>query len=371
MSTRATTWGRRARRFGAPLALLALGAGLWRAGVATPVPFVVLARPEGKGGGVLTYPAEPREAEFSPGGRFLVCRLRVQTRRLLSEEYADAISVWDLEVGREALRFQTGDFRFCDPFFAPAGRVLLVVAWDLSAWEMPTGRLLWRAPISGTPTAVCMPPDGRWVAIAEETGAGGSDCQISIRDAGSGRMLRALSPRLDPASGGRKVVDLSMSQDGSRLAAVGSRAIAVFNTATWADMPRLISPFAEHEIDRAALSGDGRRLTAWAKPSHGPVSDPWVRCVWLTRSGRMLGTAKGNMPPYPPLWGGAGRELRQWGSPFSPTEVRALDSVTGNALRTWTLGPDLHVSDYAPARHLLAATGPGNTVRLIPLPGGP
>lgn len=263
-----------------------------------------------------------------------------------------------------------------------------------------------------------------------QAGVGAAGGAVSVRDAGTGRVLLAL-----PAP--YEVTALAVSRDGAAVAAAGGGRVTVWDTRTG----RVVAAFADRDrVGALVLDGHGRTVLAqgrlsvrlWDVPSgrewpavpcdsadglqlDAPALSPDGRTAaggaghtaweWDVRAGTVRATLAGHTADVTAVsftadgrslaTGDASGDVRVWEVPRRPVETpcpgtcdatavsgdgRTLAVAYGGAVRVYgagsrtvpgTGGGGATALALDPYGGTLAVAGPGGRVRVVPLAGGP
>jgi WD40 repeat protein len=187
--------------------------------------------------------------EFSPDGRTLA--VGTGHRRKAGE-----VKLWDVASGKELRSLQGYTSHVVGLAFSPNGTALATASLDhtVKLWDPVTGTERFSSKEDAEALCVAFSPDGkRFVA--------GSSEQVSIRDAGTGELLRTIHCY------SHQVVDLAFSPDGRRLATAGGQGmlgrgsgVKLWDPETGRELITLgdsVDP-----ISSVAFSPDGKRLAA-------------------------------------------------------------------------------------------------------------
>jgi WD40 repeat protein len=254
------------------------------------------------------------------------------------------VTLWDLAAGkleRIIPLVEKPDAKGSDHVkrvaFDAAGKVLFTASGKtgVTAWEVPTGKQLWRTPATGTWMAV--DPRGRWVAIGG--GYNREQVQWTLLSATTGEVVR----RVDVAPLEMKadavqfinyppyLTDVAFTPDGSRVV-----------TGHYDNTVRVWDPEAGREVGRLTgtgygqvsltVSADGRwvgvgqsdkKITVWELATGEKVveldgHDSLVRDVAFTKDGRGI---IGNADLAPVLWSLDPKDANTFDGPVPPWDM--------------------------------------------------
>ncbi|MBL8794693.1 MAG: PQQ-binding-like beta-propeller repeat protein [Planctomycetia bacterium] len=268
-----------------------------------------------------------QSAAFAPDGRTLA---------LVTD--AAAVTLWDLETGKEKPLAAAGHQATVLAAVAPNRQTLLTVAADdtLRQWDARTGREQQSVRLPAGAAYACFSPDGRWLAVSA-----GSN-QLALWDALAGKELHKLKlseqrGRQIPAGGG----GMAFSRDGKSLAVRDyDGTLHVFDTATGKVATQFnVRLGANNRGDVVIINGiapplaysaDGTAVALVGKASD-PKADP----------NRMDFTRNNNVIR---LWHiGTGKLLREFGThkvdilalAFSPDGRTLAAATSDNAVTLW------------------------------------
>ncbi len=221
--------------------------------------------------------------------------------KMLTTFHEAQLRLWDLASGKEVRRFPVGRDTACAAVFAPDGKTLALTGqavhfWDVSTgkqilpfgddpgpivglalsadgttavsvsdsgtvflWEAATGRPRGRvAGMTAGPYGLAASPDGRTIA-ARNVGTSA----IVLGDIKGERPVRTLRSRQ------QQIGDIAFSPDGSSLAAVGNREIALWDVASGKQTRRLAEGYAFTPV---AFAADGKGVFSHG---HGGTVSLW------------------------------------------------------------------------------------------------
>jgi WD40 repeat protein len=310
----------------------------------------------------LPAPGSPA-AEFMPDGRRVVTSSWKGRVEFLGEDAAGAVTVWDLQSGRDLRTIGPPSDYFAIQSFAvsPDGSSIALGgdsnAKDVGgasaarAWDISTGEELWRIGHDRTVNEVAFSPDGEYLATADWEGV------TKIVDR-SGRLVRELG-----RWGDFNFSDVSFSSDGHLVATAefDNRGAERVRTWDWAKGDVLLTieaegPWAQVDFDptgpRVVVSGSdglaeiwdvesGQRVAVLAGPPGGvkdlAFSPDGSRIAIASVDGLVrLFDAETGAPPLRLRGSGCAVE----GVAFSPDGTKLASTSWCDGVRVWALDID-------------------------------
>lgn len=302
-------------------------------------------------------------------------------------------AVWDAATGKLIRRVGIElPQSFGPAHVSPDDKLVAIGGWGPerdtagAVYEIGTGRRLYSFGNLGSQHVWGrFSPDGKILA------AYGTDNEIQLHDAGSGRRLRPLAGHKFGQGGGGTVVDVVFTPDSKTLiSAGGDGTIRLWDIATAKEKKQMLG--GAEGIRQVALSDDGALFAsqAWVKIKQGVQDGDHRIRVWEVASGKEAGVIQmpprkdENSYPSPRLLGftpdgslitsadgvvrvwhpRTGKQLRQWSDKESPLLAVAF-APDGKTFAAVEGHQALRIRDYATGRELLPLVGHRNSVRAI------
>lgn len=366
---------RTGRRYGAPAALVMLGAWLILLETPTPLPFAVDARPDpGTQDLVLTFPGTLAHAELSADGRLILCVAEPPKTRLRHRDGGayTHVSLLDTRTGRPMFQRSWTRLSGVSCRLSPDAKVLVGCeehddgSYVIAAWDVQRQRHLWRK--DGPPRTrpdvayIALSPDCRTFVLpgrmADSGVPGGIRRGIWIYNLRSGRLERAVLGPSNP--------QVAFSPDSRLLAATTRHDIVIYDTSTWRPVGRIRAPAPDDAPSASVFSGDGARLfSLWSISKWG---GDMIRACSVA-DWKDLRPRAGLRWGFPYQWWGAGvvsdgPGWYLWRVQSRPMRLDLYERPSERRISTWKVDlPPGHLQFSFTARLLLLDDG-ANTLRL-------
>jgi WD40 repeat protein len=211
---------------------------------------------------------------------------------------------------------------------------------QLTVWDLTTGVQRALADVSkATPTCLALTPDGKTLAVGNDTG-------IKVYDVSSG-VSRSIAQQMG------RPVDVAFSPDGTKLAARwNDAAVSLWDVETGQELIRLSSPSVDKRTEPLARKNIFTRIPGFNCWGETLVFAPDSRAIAFAARGGQIGVYNTNTGDLVRLietesdqlsglaFSANGKRILSVGeSSGQPKEIRVWDTKTGLELLTWPTHP--------------------------------